>query len=154
MTDESRRAHVKDEHAMKQSSEPKPISQIDWHELHILREKTEKDILDKTKKAFMKFSNDREGASSAGRWPRHWKDLVHDEDGGCDTFGRRIPQDGRLTLKQEMSKLAFSDGQQWAQDNVTGVELDPELVKQAREVEMTSSERRRYIPESLARCRG
>ena len=41
-----------------------------------------RDILDKTKKALMKFNNDRERASSAERWPSHWKDLVHDEDGG------------------------------------------------------------------------
>ena len=36
MTDEGRRAQVKDEHAVKQSSEPKPISHIDGHELRIL----------------------------------------------------------------------------------------------------------------------
>ena len=80
--------------------------------MHILREKIEKDILDKTKKALMKFNNDRERASSAERWPSHGKDLVHDEDGGYDMFARRTPQDGRLTLKQELSKLAFSDGKQ------------------------------------------
>ena len=51
-------------------------------------------------------------------------------------FGRRT-QDGRLTPKQELSKLAFADGREWAQDDVSGVDLDPELVKHAREVEMT-----------------
>ena len=91
MTDEGRRAQVKEEHAVKQSSEPKPISQSDGHELYILQEKIEKDILDKTKKALMKFNNDRERASSAERWPSHWKDLVHDEDGGYDIIGRRTP---------------------------------------------------------------
>ena len=84
----------------------------------------------------MKFNDDRERASSAERWPKHWKDLVHDEDGGYDMFGRRTSLDGRFTLKQELSKLAFADGHQWAQDDVTGVELDPELARQAREVEM------------------
>ena len=65
MTDEGRRAQDEDEHAVKQSSEPKPISQSDGHELYILREKIKKDILDKTRKALMKFNNDRERASSA-----------------------------------------------------------------------------------------
>ena len=51
-------------------------------------------------------------------------------------FGRRI-QDGRATLKHELAKLAFADGTESAQDDVSGVELDPELLKQAREVEMT-----------------
>ena len=46
-------------------------------------------------------------------------------------------QDGRATLKHELAKLAFADGTEWAQDDVSGVELDPEPVKQAREVEMT-----------------
>ena len=52
-------------------------------------------------------------------------------------FGRRT-QDGRVTLKEELTKLAFSDDKEWAQDDVSGVELDPELSKQARVVEMTS----------------
>ena len=50
-------------------------------------------------------------------------------------FGRRT-QDGRATLKHELAKLAFADGVEWAQDDVSGVELDPKLVKEAREVEM------------------
>ena len=101
-------------------------------ELHILREKIEEDMIDKTRKAIMQINVNKPSA----RWPDHWKDLLHDEDGGYDMFGRRT-QDGRLTLKQELSKLAFADGREWAQDDVSGVELDPELVKQAREVEMT-----------------
>ena len=46
-------------------------------------------------------------------------------------FGRRT-QDGRATLKHELAKLAFADGAEWAQDDISGVELDLELVKQAR----------------------
>ena len=67
MTHECRRAQVKDEHAVKQSSGPKPISQSDGQVIHILRERIEKDILDKTKKALMKFNDNRERASSAER---------------------------------------------------------------------------------------
>ena len=157
MTHECRRAQVKDEHAVKQSSGPKPISQSDGQVIHILRERIEKDILDKTKKALMKFNDNRERASSAQRWPSDWKDLVHDEDGGYDMFGRRTPQDGRLTLKQELSKLALSDGQHWAQDDVTGGELDPELVKQAREVEMTffrKMEDYTRVPRAMQKMKG
>ena len=51
-------------------------------------------------------------------------------------LGRR-QQDGRLRLRQELAKLAFSEGREWAQDDVSGVELDPDLVRKAREVEMT-----------------
>ena len=40
-------------------------------------------------------------------------------------------------LKQELAKLAFADSTEYAQDDVSGVELDPELVKQAREGDMT-----------------
>ena len=70
MTDEGRRDQVKDEHVVKQSSELKPITQSDGQEIHILREKIEKDILDKTTKALMKLNNDRERACSAERWLR------------------------------------------------------------------------------------
>ena len=55
----------------------------------------------------------------------------------------RVPQpavhgtgDGRATLKHELAKLAFADGIEWAQDDVSGVELDSEIAKRAREVEM------------------
>ena len=105
-------------------------------ELHILREKIEADMIAKTRSALMELRATKEFDRPPPRWPRHWKDLLHDEDGGHDMFGRRT-QDGRATLKQELAKLAFADGREWAQDDVSGVELDPELVKQAREVEMS-----------------
>ena len=101
-------------------------------ELHILREKIEKDMIDEPRKAIMQINANK----PAARWPDHWKDPVHGEDAGYDMFGRRT-QDGRIILKQELSKLAFANGREWAQDDVSGVELDPELVKQAREVKMT-----------------
>ena len=41
-------------------------------------------------------------------------------------FGRRS-QDGRAMLKLEPAKLAFADGDAWALDDVTGVELDPNV---------------------------
>ena len=66
MTDEGRRAEVIHEYAMRQSSEPKPISRaekkLSWadhmkedHELHILREKIEKYMFDRTRKALMQI---------------------------------------------------------------------------------------------------
>ena len=51
-------------------------------------------------------------------------------------FGRRT-QDGRAVLRQELAKLAFSGGDEWAVDDVSEVLLDPELAKEARELEMT-----------------
>ena len=93
-------------------------------------------MIDKTRKALMQLKSGGDRLNTSNQWPKHWKDLLHDEDGGCDMFGRR-PQDGRATLKHELAKLAFADGAEWAQDDVSGVELDPKLVKEAREVEMT-----------------
>ena len=90
----------------------------------------------------LRSSGDR--LERSNQWPKHWKDLLHDEDGSCDMFGRRT-QDGRATLKHELAKLAFADGAEWAQDDVSGVELDPKLVKEAREVEMTFSRKKQVF---------
>ena len=84
----------------------------------------------------MQLKSDGNWSEPSSKWPGHWKDLLHDEDGGCNMFGRRT-QDGRATLKHDLAKLAFADGAEWAQDDVSGVELDHELVKQAREVEIS-----------------
>ena len=51
-------------------------------------------------------------------------------------FGRR-PQDGRETLKATLAKLGYLNGVPYARDDVSGEELNPELVKKARDVEMT-----------------
>ena len=94
----------------------------------------------------------KQNSKQQERWPSHWKDLVHDDDGGMDMFGRR-PQNGVANLKNELAKLAFANGSEWAQDDVSGVELDPELVKKARELEMTFFRKWRYTPEYPGPCR-
>ena len=64
MIDEGRRSNVMKEHATRHSSKPEPFSQVERrvssadttekdHGLHILREKIEKDMVDKTRKATM-----------------------------------------------------------------------------------------------------
>ena len=58
-----------------------------------------------------------------------WRDEVHEEDGGCDTGGIR-PQDGRAILEEEMHKW------EKAWDDITGAELEPGRVANARQDEM------------------
>ena len=58
-------------------------------------------MIDKTQKALMHLKSDDNWSKPSNKWPEHWKDLLHDEDGGCDMFGRRT-QDGRATLKHEL----------------------------------------------------
>ena len=107
MTDEGRRAEENDEEAAKQCSQPKPISQevggkkswedlMQEEELQSLQEKVEKAMLDDARSKLMELKKDQSWAKVSTAWPRHWKDLVHDEDGGKDMFGRR-PQDGRVS---------------------------------------------------------
>ncbi len=50
---------------------------------HILREKIEKDMIDTTRKALIQL----DASNPTTIWPNHWKDLVHDENGGYDMFG-------------------------------------------------------------------
>ena len=73
--------------------------------------------------------------SPVGNWPNGWHDPVHELDGGDDKFGPR-PQRGIEILREELDSLVFRDGIAVARDDVTGVELVPELVKQARSEEM------------------
>ena len=54
---------------------------------------------------------------------------VHEYDGGHDVGGSR-PQDGRAILREEMDKW------EEAWDDVTGAELEPQRVAQARQDEM------------------
>ena len=70
-----------------------------------------------------------------GSWPEHWLDPVHEQDGGCDRFGA-LPQNGIQILKAELDALTWKDGIAVAKDDVSGVELVPELVKAARAEEM------------------
>ena len=142
---------------------PKPISRerrVSWadqteeeEEVKELRRKIEEDIYKKTRRCIMEM---RQSSRQQEEWPSHWKDLVHDEDGGMDMFGRR-PQNGVANLKHELAKLAFANGSEWAQDDVSGVELDPELVKKAREVEMTFFRKMEVytrVPRAMQRMKG
>ena len=70
-----------------------------------------------------------------GEYPQHWLDYSHEEDGGHDRRGVR-PQVGVTLLKKEMDGLSFKGGYEVAWDDVANAELVPELVKQARQVEM------------------
>ena len=74
----------------------------------------------------MQFSSNDNWAKPSKKWPSHWKDLLHDEDGGYYMFGRRT-HDGRPTLKDELANIAFADGAEWAQDDVSGANLLPSL---------------------------
>ena len=67
--------------------------------LTTFRKKIEADIFNRTRKAFMQGRQDEKWRTSSTHWPSHWKDLVHDEDGEYDMFGRRT-QDGRAVLRQ------------------------------------------------------
>ena len=64
-----------------------------------LRKKIEADMLNETRKALMQARSDEKWRTSSTQWPSHWKDLIHDEDGGYDMSGRRT-QDGRAILRQ------------------------------------------------------
>ena len=52
-----------------------------------------------------------------------------------------------------MAKLAFSRGEEGAVDDVSGVSLNPELVKEAREVEMTSFRKMQVYNRVPERCK-
>ena len=71
----------------------------------------------------------------AGKYPEHWVDPVHEEDGGCDAHGVR-PQVGIDILRSELDALTFKNGVAVAKDDVTGTELVPELVRTARDEEI------------------
>ena len=83
-------------------------------------------MVDKTRMQLQKAKNDLRQTSRTETWPAHWRDIVHDLDGGNDMFGRR-PQDGRAKLKEALAKLAYHDSGHYAEDDVTGVELDPQI---------------------------
>ena len=77
-----------------------------------------------------------EGALRSGGWPEHWRDPVHEEDGGRDVHGVR-PQEGIELLKKELDALVFKDGISTARDDVSGKELVPKLVQEARDEEIS-----------------
>ena len=82
-----------------------------------------------------------------GDYPDHWFDEMHQEDGGSEKFGLR-PQDGIEVLKKEMDSLnremhalSCKHGIEVASDDVTNQRLEPNLVKDARKLEMDYFER-------------
>ena len=75
-------------------------------------------MISKTQRALMQMRSGSKWTGPSLKWPSHWQDTVHDEDGGHEMFGQRA-QDGRATLRQELAKLAFADGNEWAQDEVS-----------------------------------
>ena len=74
-----------------------------------------------------------------GDYPKDWLDEWHEEDGGHDSIGVR-PQMGVTLLKKEMNGLGFKGGYEAAWDDVTNAALLPDLVKEARKVEMGQSD--------------
>ena len=71
-----------------------------------------------------------------GDWYKHWVDPVHEEDVGNDEFGPR-PQRGIELLEEELASLFFKNSIAFARGDVTGTELVPDLMIQARREEMT-----------------
>ena len=72
----------------------------------------------------------------SGSWPANWIDKMHEPDGGMDTLGPR-PQHGIDLLKSELDALTMRNGIACAKDDVSGAELLPEQVVQARKDEMS-----------------
>ena len=74
-------------------------------------------------------------ARPTGVHPEHWIDTWHELEGGDDHFGVR-PQVGVTLMQAEMSGLSYRNGYEMAWDDVSNENLVPELVHQARAVEM------------------
>ena len=72
-----------------------------------------------------------EGVSNKDRW----QDRVHEEPGGVDIFGSR-PQDGREIYNEELAALLTREHGAMAWDDVSGKELNPIEVINARKLEM------------------
>ena len=71
-----------------------------------------------------------------GAWPEHWVDPVHELDGhGINAVGE--DRAGEELLNKGLSTLYVQNGITHAVDDVSGAALDPEVVRQGREVEMT-----------------
>ena len=74
-------------------------------------------------------------ASSSPAAPAHWDDRVHENDGGADLYGKR-PQNGTELIENSLQTLANTGGYATSWDDVSGAELDPDLVKAARKTEI------------------
>ena len=70
-----------------------------------------------------------------GAWPEHWIDRVHEPDGHAL---RSDPNDstGEDMLAEMLSTLTLTNGQYTAFDDVTSAALDPQMVWDARKLEM------------------
>ena len=69
-------------------------------------------------------SSELESVIDKAGFPRHWKDGLHDENGGDPI------------MDEELLRLGVKDGRAWATDDVSGASLDPVKVKETRAVEM------------------
>ena len=94
----------------------------------------EKDV-QKAARRVMSMATTRETLRPKGEWPEHWKDEMHEPDGGSDSRGIR-PQVGCDLLKKEMHMLNCRNGVEYAEDDVSNQVLDPTLLKEARREEM------------------
>ena len=73
--------------------------------------------------------------SPAGKWPSHWSDVAHEFDGhgiGVDPADRL----GEEMLARELNALYVQHGVAVAVDDVSGAYLDPDAVREGREIEM------------------
>ena len=70
---------------------------------------------------------------SPGGYPSHWVDNFHEIDGRSKMFEDKT---GEPMLREQLFKLGCRNGVMWAKDDITGVDLDPKLVIDARELEM------------------
>ena len=99
------------------------------------KKKIETATIQDVREKLMEIRKQEDWNKRSKEWPRHWKDILHDEDGGNDMFGRG-PQDGRALLRSALAKLSNHNGYVFATDDVSGVNLKPELMKEARKLEM------------------
>ena len=70
-----------------------------------------------------------------GSWPTHWTDSIHEFDGhGIDAPSE--DRSGEESLSRELSVLYVANGIEYASDDVSGAQLDPTAVHEARKTEM------------------
>ena len=64
-----------------------------------------------------------------------WRDGVREEDGGMDIVGNNMQHEiGMMKEQMDNLEMAINEGRAW--DDVSGMELELEKVKQARKEEM------------------
>ena len=70
-----------------------------------------------------------------GEWPGHWGDFTHENDGhGLDAMPD--DQDGENILGKELMSIYVQNGIESANDDVSGADLNPTMVHEARATEM------------------